>query len=86
MPETTVEQHERDGPVDHRAAHSAREYLLRALDSLEAAENHRDPAEQSNALGLARKAAFDAADVLEQARRQVEAEQNSAVIDSETKN
>ena len=81
-----MEQHGRAGVVDHRAAHIARQHLLQALDSLEAAENQRDPAEQSKALGLASKAALDAADVVEQVREQLEAEQNSAVIDTETKN
>jgi hypothetical protein len=70
--------------VDHGAAHSARQHLLHALDSLEAAENHRDLAEQSNALGQACKAALEAANVIRHARRQLHAARDSAVIHTET--
>jgi hypothetical protein len=57
--------------VDHRTVHKAREYLLEALDFLEDAENQRDAAAQSHALGLAGRTALEGVNLISRARRAV---------------
>ena len=74
MPETSsqIDANEgAEGKVDHLAAHSARQHLLKALDLLEDAENSGDLAAQASVLGLVGRSVLEAASVIAGARREV---------------
>jgi hypothetical protein len=65
--------------MDHQAAHSARQFFIQALDSLQEAEAQRDPTEESRLLGLASGSALEGVAVIGVARREVNLKRRSAI-------